>query len=80
MNTLPYPILTVFLPCGECWVSTGLHPGLDNQADIAKVQEWLSHANIATTRIYDPARAGPRTARRSRSHITLVGANALRLP
>jgi site-specific recombinase XerC len=23
-------------------------------AHIAKVQEWLGHANIATTRIYDP--------------------------
>jgi site-specific recombinase XerD len=26
---------------------------LDHHADIAKVQEWLGHANIATTRIYD---------------------------
>ncbi len=26
---------------------------LDHEADIAKVQEWLGHANIATTRIYD---------------------------
>jgi integrase/recombinase XerD len=26
---------------------------LDHQADIAKVREWLGHANIATTRIYD---------------------------
>ena len=34
-----------------------LHPAatnaLDHQADIAKVQEWLGHANISTTRIYD---------------------------
>ena len=29
---------------------------LDHQADIAKVQEWLGHANIATTRIYDHRR------------------------
>jgi integrase/recombinase XerD len=26
---------------------------LDHQADIAKMQEWLGHANISTTRIYD---------------------------
>lgn len=26
---------------------------LENQADIAKVQEWLGHANINTTRVYD---------------------------
>lgn len=26
---------------------------LDNQADIAKVQEWLGHANTSTTRVYD---------------------------
>ena len=26
---------------------------LDHEADIAKVQEWLGHANIAATRIYD---------------------------
>jgi site-specific recombinase XerD len=29
---------------------------LDRQAAIAKVQEWLGHANIATTRIYDHRR------------------------
>ena len=26
---------------------------LEHQADIAKVQEWLGHANISTTRVYD---------------------------
>jgi integrase/recombinase XerD len=32
---------------------------LNHQADIAKVQEWLGHANIATTRIYDHRRTRP---------------------
>lgn len=26
---------------------------LENDADIAKVQAWLSHVNISTTKIYD---------------------------
>jgi integrase len=32
---------------------------LDHQADIAKVQEWLGHVNIATTRIYDHRKTRP---------------------
>ena len=32
---------------------------LDHPADIAKVLEWLAHANIATTRIYDHRRTRP---------------------
>jgi hypothetical protein len=31
----------------------------DHQADIAKVQEWVGHANIATTRIYDHRKTQP---------------------
>lgn len=33
--------------------ATAATNALDHHADIAKVQEWLGHANIATTRIYD---------------------------
>ena len=33
--------------------ATSATNALDHPADIAKVQEWLGHANIATTRIYD---------------------------
>jgi integrase/recombinase XerD len=33
--------------------STAATNALEHEADIARVQEWLGHANIATTRIYD---------------------------
>ena len=33
--------------------ATAATNALEHQSDIAKVQEWLGHANIATTRIYD---------------------------
>lgn len=33
--------------------ATAATNALDHEADIAKVQEWLGHASIATTRIYD---------------------------
>jgi site-specific recombinase XerD len=32
---------------------------LEHEADIAKVQEWLGHANIATTRLYDRRKSRP---------------------
>lgn len=49
--------------------ATAATNALDHQADIAKVQEWLGHANIATTRIYDHRKTGRRIARRSRWRI-----------
>jgi integrase/recombinase XerD len=39
--------------------ATAATNALDHQADIAKVQEWLRNANIATTRIYDHRRTRP---------------------
>jgi site-specific recombinase XerD len=36
--------------------ATAATNALDHQADIAKVQEWLGHASISTTRIYDRRR------------------------
>lgn len=33
--------------------ATAATNALDREADIAKVQAWLGHANISTTRIYD---------------------------
>lgn len=39
--------------------ATAATNALDHEADIAKVQEWLGHANIATTRIYDRRKSRP---------------------
>jgi integrase/recombinase XerD len=39
--------------------ATAATNALDHQADIAKVQEWLGHASIATTRIYDHRKTRP---------------------
>ena len=33
--------------------ATAATNALDHDADIAKVQVWLGHANISTTRLYD---------------------------
>jgi len=39
--------------------ATAATNALDHGADIARVQEWLGHANIATTRLYDKRRSRP---------------------
>lgn len=39
--------------------ATAATNALDHRADIAKVQEWLGHANISTTRIYDHRKTRP---------------------
>ena len=39
--------------------ATAATNALDQQADIAKVQERLEYANIATTRIYDQRKTRP---------------------
>jgi integrase/recombinase XerD len=46
--------------------ATAATNALDHQADIAKVQEWLGHANIATTRIYDHRKTRPEDSPTSR--------------
>jgi integrase/recombinase XerD len=39
--------------------ATAATNALDHEADIAKVQEWLGHANISTTRLYDKRKIRP---------------------
>jgi site-specific recombinase XerC len=43
----------------QCARATAATNALDHQADIAKVQEWLGHAYISTTRIYDHRKTRP---------------------
>ena len=39
--------------------ATAATNALDNEADIARVQVWLGHANISTTRLYDHRKNRP---------------------
>jgi integrase/recombinase XerD len=45
--------------CVHSLRATAATNALVHHADIAKVQEWLGHANISTTRIYDKRRMRP---------------------
>ncbi|MFL5266205.1 MAG: tyrosine-type recombinase/integrase [Stellaceae bacterium] len=54
-----YSALLGFVIGAHALRATAATNALDHQADIAKVQEWLGHANIATTRIYDHRKTRP---------------------
>ena len=45
--------------CLHALRATAATNALDHDFDIAKVQEWLGHANISTTRLYDRRRSKP---------------------
>jgi site-specific recombinase XerD len=45
--------------CVHSLRATAATNALDNKADIAKVQEWLGHANVSTTRLYDRRKTRP---------------------
>jgi integrase/recombinase XerD len=51
--------MSVCIPCGR----TAATNALSNEADIAKVQEWLGHANVSTTRLYDRRKGKPEDSR-----------------
>jgi integrase len=45
--------------CVHSLRATAATNALSNHADIAKVQEWLGHADISTTRMYDKRQSRP---------------------
>ena len=45
--------------CLHALRATAATNALENAADIAFVQSWLGHANIATTKLYDRRRSRP---------------------
>lgn len=45
--------------CVHSMRATAATNALSHEADIAKVQEWLGHANVSTTRLYDRRRTRP---------------------
>jgi integrase len=45
--------------CVHSLRATAATNALSQEADIAKVQEWLGHANVSTTRLYDRRKTRP---------------------
>ena len=45
--------------CVHSLRATAATNALSHEADIAKVQEWLGHANVSTTRLYDRRKTKP---------------------
>jgi integrase/recombinase XerD len=45
--------------CVHALRATAATHALAHHADLAQVQEWLGHANMATTRLYDRRQSRP---------------------
>ena len=60
--------------------ATATTNALDDQADMAKVQEWLGRANIARTRIYNQRRTRPEVSRTTAAVLRqMIGWPSLRM-
>src|ERR1035438_569356 len=51
--------------CVHALRATAATNALSHEADIAKVQEWLGHANVSTTPLYDRRKSKPEDSPRS---------------
>jgi site-specific recombinase XerD len=49
--------------CVHSLPATAAANALEHAADIAKVQEWLGHGNISTTRLHDRRHTRPEDSR-----------------
>jgi integrase/recombinase XerD len=54
--------------CVHSLRATAATNALSHEADIAKVEEWLGHANVSTTRLYDRRKARPEDSPTFRVH------------
>jgi integrase/recombinase XerD len=54
--------------CVHSLRATAATNALQNGADIAKVQEWMGHANVSTTRLYDHRQTRPEDSPTFRTH------------
>ena len=45
--------------CAHSLRATAATNALSHDSDIAKMQEWLGHANVSTTRLYDRRKTRP---------------------
>lgn len=45
--------------CVHFMLATAATNALSHEADVAKVQEWLGHANVSTTRLHDRCKTRP---------------------
>ena len=57
--------------CVHSLRATAATNALSHQADIAKVQEWLGHANVSTTRLYDRRKTRPEDS--PTFHVQVLG-------
>jgi integrase/recombinase XerD len=55
--------------------ATAATNALSHEADIAKVQEWLGHANVSTTRLYDRRKTRPEDSPTFRVRYRVTGAH-----
>lgn len=66
--------------CVHSMRATAATNALQHHADISKVQEWLGHANVSTTRLYDRRKPGRKTAPPFGSDTEIHGIRLSRSP